>query len=64
MGTEDNKAIVRRVSEEFWNEGRAEVIDEVFAADVLEPRRLAPSRSPSSGANRASQPRMVSCVTS
>ena len=57
---EDNKAIVRRISEEFGNQGRAEVIDEVFAADVLDhfpvpgqpPGREASSRSTSDSGAR------------
>ena len=35
MSTEENKAIIRRLVEEFWNEGNADVMDEVFAADFV-----------------------------
>jgi steroid delta-isomerase-like uncharacterized protein len=31
--TDDNKALMRRWIEEVWNKGRAEAIDEMFAAD-------------------------------
>ena len=31
--SEDNKQVVRRWFEEVWNKGRAEAIDEMFAAD-------------------------------
>jgi steroid delta-isomerase-like uncharacterized protein len=31
--SEENKALVRRWFEEVWNRGRAEAIDELFAAD-------------------------------
>lgn len=33
--SEENKAIVRRVFEEFWNEGKMATLDEVFAEDVV-----------------------------
>jgi len=33
--SEQNKALVRRWFEEVWNKGRAEAIDELFAADGL-----------------------------
>jgi steroid delta-isomerase-like uncharacterized protein len=33
--TEANKALVRRWFEEVWNKGRAEAIDEMFAADGI-----------------------------
>jgi steroid delta-isomerase-like uncharacterized protein len=32
---EENKALVRRWFEEVWNQGRAEAIDEMFAADGI-----------------------------
>jgi predicted ester cyclase len=35
MSTEENKAIIRRLIEEFWNEGHAYVMDEVFAANFV-----------------------------
>lgn len=31
--SEENKAVVKRWFEEVWNQGRAEAIDELFAAD-------------------------------
>lgn len=31
--SEDNRALIRRWFEEVWNKGRAEAIDEMFAAD-------------------------------
>jgi steroid delta-isomerase-like uncharacterized protein len=45
MGTEENKAVIRRLNEEFWNRGRAEVLDEVFAADFLD-HNAAPGTPP------------------
>src|SRR5438874_1835366 len=36
MSTESNKAVVRRIGDEFWNQGRVEVLEEVFAADVID----------------------------
>ena len=33
--TQDNEALTRRWFEEVWNRGRAEAIDEMFAADGL-----------------------------
>ena len=35
MSTEENKANVRRVFEEGWNQGNTAVFDELFAADYL-----------------------------
>ena len=32
---EANKALVRRWFEEVWNKGRAEAVDEMFAADGI-----------------------------
>ena len=32
---EENKALVRRETEEVWNQGNLEVIDEIFAADFI-----------------------------
>ena len=45
MGTEDNKAIIRRIGEEFWNQGKTEVLDEVFAADAVD-HNAAPGQPP------------------
>jgi steroid delta-isomerase-like uncharacterized protein len=33
--SEENKALVRRWFEEVWNQGRADAIDEMFAADGI-----------------------------
>lgn len=33
--SEENKALVRRWFEEVWNKGRADAIDEMFAADGI-----------------------------
>lgn len=33
--SEENKAIVRRVFDEFWNEGKMATLDEVYAEDVV-----------------------------
>jgi steroid delta-isomerase-like uncharacterized protein len=35
MSVDDNKALIRRWFEEVWNKGRAEVIDEMFAAEGI-----------------------------
>ena len=35
MSTEENKAIVRRVNDEIWSEGRLDVIDELIADDFV-----------------------------
>jgi steroid delta-isomerase-like uncharacterized protein len=35
MSTEENKAIIRRLMEGFWNAGDASVMEEVFAADFV-----------------------------
>jgi steroid delta-isomerase-like uncharacterized protein len=35
MSTEENKAIVRRLNDEVWTEGRLEVIDELIADDFV-----------------------------
>jgi len=35
MSTEQNKAIIRRLMEGFWNAGDASVMEEVFAADFI-----------------------------
>lgn len=34
--SEENKALVRRIVDEAWNEGKLEVIDEAFASDYQE----------------------------
>jgi predicted ester cyclase len=36
MTTEENKAVIHRLTKEFWNRQRPEVFDEVFAADVVD----------------------------
>jgi steroid delta-isomerase-like uncharacterized protein len=33
MGTQDNKALVRRIFEEIWNQGNLETVHELFAAE-------------------------------
>lgn len=35
MSTQENKAIIHRLVEGFWNEGNVEVMDEVFAANFV-----------------------------
>ena len=35
MSAEKNKAIVRRYTEEVWNQGNLAVVDEIFAADFV-----------------------------
>jgi ketosteroid isomerase-like protein len=37
MSIEGNKAIMRRMIEEIWNQGRLEVADELFAPDATSP---------------------------
>lgn len=37
MGTFENKAIVRRMIEELWNQQKIDVADELFAADATAP---------------------------
>ena len=34
MSTEENKALVRRFVEEFWNEGNMSAVDELMASDA------------------------------
>jgi predicted ester cyclase len=36
MSTEDNKAVVRRLIEEVYNEGNLDVVDELVAADIFD----------------------------
>ena len=31
--SDENKALVRRIVDEAWNQGKLEVIDEAFASD-------------------------------
>ena len=33
---EENKAIVRRIFEEVWNQGKLDVIDDIYAADFVD----------------------------
>jgi len=42
MSTEENKAIARRGSEEVWNQGKLDVIDEIFATDYVNHRAGGP----------------------
>ena len=35
MSAKQNKEVVRRILEEFWHNGRQEVIDELFASDYV-----------------------------
>jgi steroid delta-isomerase-like uncharacterized protein len=35
MSLEENKALVRRHSEVFWNEGRLDIADDVHTADIV-----------------------------
>ena len=48
MSIEENKAIVRRWSEELWSEGKLEVADEIVAADYVrhDPGDPFPARGP------------------
>lgn len=43
---EDNKAVVRRFYEEVFNQGRAEVIDEIVAPDYMDYGHTPPGRGP------------------
>jgi len=45
MSTETNKAIVRRFTEQVWNAGRLDLIDEFFTEDFVEYIVGMPSRS-------------------
>lgn len=42
MSTEENKALVRRVWEEIWNNGNLELVDEVIANEYVFHRRGTP----------------------
>jgi steroid delta-isomerase-like uncharacterized protein len=47
MSAEENKALVRRIYEELWQEGNLEAIDKYYAADVVShgaPPGLPPGR--------------------
>ena len=48
MSVEDNKAIVRRWSEELWSQGKLEVADEIVAPDYVrhDPGDPFPARGP------------------
>ena len=35
MSTEDNKALIRRLIEEVWNQGNLAVFDELYAPDFI-----------------------------
>ncbi len=35
MSTEDNKTVVRRLIEEFWNQGNLSVADELYSTDAV-----------------------------
>ncbi len=50
MSTEDNKAIIRRWVEEGWNKGNLAVVDEVYAANVVQHDPGSPAPVTSSGA--------------
>lgn len=36
MATEEGRSVIRRLTEEFWNKGNPEVLDEVFASDFVD----------------------------
>ena len=36
MAAEENKAVIRRLVEEFWNEGNTQVFDDVFADGFID----------------------------
>ena len=36
MTTEKNKAVIRRIVKEYWNEGNVNVLDDVFMPDFLD----------------------------
>jgi len=36
MSAEENKALLRRILEEVWSQGKLDVIDEIFAADYVD----------------------------
>lgn len=36
MTTEQNKAVIRRLNDEFWNKGNVSVVDDVVAADFVD----------------------------
>ena len=46
---EQNKAIIRRLVKELWNEGNAAVLDEVFAANFVDRTALPGSSSDREG---------------
>ena len=35
MSAEDNKAVIRRLIEEVYNQGNLDVVDELVAADIF-----------------------------
>ncbi len=39
--TEDSKALMRRITDEIWNQGRLELIDELIAEDLVDHVELA-----------------------
>jgi steroid delta-isomerase-like uncharacterized protein len=45
VSSEANKAVIRRLNDEFWNEGKLDVVAEVFAADYID-HNPAPGQTP------------------
>ena len=45
MSAEDHKALVRRVWEDVWNQGRLDLLPELFAPELVEGQRFFVSRT-------------------
>jgi len=52
MSTEQNKALVRQLIEEVFNQGKVSLVDELFADDFNEHEELPPGMPPGREANK------------
>jgi predicted ester cyclase len=46
MGTSATKELMRRIAEEIWDHGRIELVDELIAKDIVDPKRYLVWRRP------------------